>query len=184
MIAVQSAAEIHEEHIGNLLVRSALPMGDEASYRDPALSPQIEIMRSETEVERGNFRSPLVGALGVLLSAGVIAFVSVRSWPAVGVVGAALIGLGWLVLLGSRRTVERTRVWVEDGQLRVVGSEGPLAFGAEDVEGFGVGEEKPLATLFVRSKREGRVLLLVGLTADEAETAASRLAEALGRRAK
>lgn len=180
---MESAAKVVEERIGSLLVRSATRAGEDASYRDPALAARVEITRDEGSAPRGNFRAPLGASLGLLLTAALAAFLRVHSWPAVGVAATALSALAWLWFSGPRRTVERARVWVADGELHATGAEGPARFRADDVEGFGIGEEKPLSTLFARVSGQGRVLLLDGLTREEAEAAASRLTDALERAA-
>ncbi len=158
-----------EERVGNLLVRRAAEV-------------DLEIVRSDGQIAGGSFRSPLVTALTGLLAFGLLTFaVIVRSAPAIGSISVAVMALGWLVFFGGRRTVERTRVALAQGRLSVEGTEEPLDVPADEIEGLGIGQNLPTSTVFAYVKDRGRVLLLDGLSPEEAESAAARLSSALGR---
>ena len=124
-------------------------------------------------------RAPVVGVIA-LVNVALLAFASyVRSWPAVGTVGVALIALLWLVLyLGRDRASEETVRLALDRRLR-----GPeIDVAVEEVRGVGVGQGAAGSrTVWVATPR-GRILVLESLSDLEAEAAADALREAVERR--
>ncbi len=178
---MERVADVNEERIGTLLVKSAEGT-DELTYREPAVMPRVEIVRAGDQVSTGSFRSPYVTLLASLLAFGLLSFaIIVRSGPAIGAISVAVGALAWLVLRGGKRIVTGTRVGIADGELRVVSPEQRLKVPLDEVEGIGIGEDEPFVTLFARLRGRGRVLLMDGLTREEAEAVVARLGDALGR---
>lgn len=175
-----SAEEPEEQRIGRLVVRAASRDGA-SDYRHPARVPVLEL-RCEAG-GRGPIRSGAAVALAAVLATVLLAFaVVVRSWPAVGAVSVAVGALGWLVLAGrSGRLAAIVRLTKDE--LRVIAPGRAARVPLSDVESVALGQDRDaLRTLFARVKGAGRVLLLDGLTPEEAALALERLGELVARR--
>lgn len=175
-----SSALPEEETVGRLVVRAASRDG-ESDYRHPARVPVLELRCQPSR--GGPIRSGVAVALASVLATALLAFaIIVRSWPAVGAVSVAVGALAWLVL-ASRGGRPATIVRLTDDELSVIAPGRGARVLLADVESVALGEDHDaLRTLFARMRGAGRVLLLDGLTPEEADLALERLGDHVARR--
>lgn len=173
------AEDAVERKVGRLVIRTAT-QGDRAGYRHAADAPVLELRCQPTAT--GPVRSGTAVALAAVLAAGLLVFaIIVRSGPAIGAVSVAIGALGWLVL-ASRRGRAAAIVRIGADELCVIAPDRKLRAPIADVESVALGNDQDaLRTVWARVKGEGRVLLLDGLTTDEADVALERIDAALRR---
>lgn len=171
-----SEGAVTEERVGRLLVRRYVAEEREAGYREAALEPRVELRREPLDPPRDVFRSRFAWMALLALTAALFAFsVRVGSMPGLGLAGVVLVILVLIAILKSRRPPTLVRVTGVD--VRVVRPDGRVEVSLEQIERLGVGRDMdPLHTVWVAVRGQGRVLLLDGLTAEEAELAESQLA--------
>lgn len=163
-----------EERLGRLSIRA--PARDEA-----AGSAWIELRRDSLDAPAGAFRSRLAWMALMGIAVAMIGFSArVGSFPGLGIGVFLVLLLAGIAIVRGRRPP--TIVRVEDGRLRVTRRRVELDVELSSVERVGVGRDmSPLHTLWATVQTGGRVLLLDGLTAEEAELALSRLEPRLRR---
>ncbi len=171
------ASPLVEERVGRLAVFSRAHEHG-SSYRDAALAPILELKLAAAKAPNRP-RVRLVGLLILVLSIILLIFALVtRSGPAIGTVSIALAAMAWLVLAGRRMRSSTLRI--QNGELALLDHTAGYRLPLLQIESAGVGQDtEGLATLFVRVRDRGRVLVFDGLSTEEAELAARCLREAL-----
>jgi hypothetical protein len=167
-----------EDRVGRLSVSSRAPDAPQ-DYRTRSM-PVMELTRGSKSLSR-HPRTAI--ALVALLGVGLLVFaILVHDGPAIGAVSVGLAAMLWLVVGSSRRwTEERIRVELDDDALHVTGKE-KLRIPIADIQEVGIGvDTPPLHTLFVHARNAGRMLLLDGLTREEADLAERWLREIVAR---
>jgi hypothetical protein len=91
---------------------------------------------------------------------------------------APLIALGLVVALAYRRG-RLARVAIRGGAVAVSRPWRREQIPLERIEGLGVGLDAPYSTVWVTVRERGRVLLLDGLTKDEADLVSRRLRDVI-----
>lgn len=175
-------AGIEEHRVGQLLVRTRAVEHD---YRDAAIPAEVEILRHalpSLTVRRVRSAAQVAMVISLLLGIALIVFAAiVRSMPAIGSVSVAVIALAILFGRGLFPRSERgVAVRVAGDELRVLADGTRVRI--DRVEDLRTGEDGDLRTLFAVVRERGRVLLLDGLSPDEAALAERHLRAILERR--
>lgn len=169
-----------ETRVGTLILRHAPPPEGDAPYRRRPDGP-LEIERTRSEVPRP--RPGVISALVAVLGLGLLVFAAyVRSGPAIGAVSFALVALAWLVLR-SRVAVDRVeRIRLAGEQLHVESGDEPMTVAVSDVARVDLGlDTASLRTVWAAVAGRGRVMLLDGLTEEEANAMIDALRDRLDR---
>ncbi len=160
-----SEAAVSEHRVGRLLVRE--PRAAQDGW--------VEIRRESLESPTGAFRSRFAWMALLAIAVGLIGFSArVGSFPGLGI-GVILVALlAGIAIFRGRRPSSLVRI--ADAQVSIVAPAGATELPLDDIERLGVGRDMdPLHTVWVAVRGKGRLLLLDGLTVEEAEVAASRL---------
>jgi hypothetical protein len=155
-----------ERRVGRLRVRAQAAPGQNGS---------IEIRRESLDSPGGAFRSRFAWLALMGIAVALIGFsVRVRSFPGLGIGALLVVLLALIAIVRGRRPPAIVRV--QGTEVRITSFGGSIQLPLERVERLGVGRDMdPLHTVWVAVRGSGRVLLLDGLTAEEAELAAASL---------
>lgn len=160
-----------EDRVGRVTVRTGT-RPEVADYRRPALTAALEIERGPLPFTLTRGQGVVIG-LGFVLSAALFAFtLFATSSPVVCL--APLVMVACVGVVGYQRN-RRVLLRVGADAITVSRSLSSERIALEHVEGLGVGLDAPYSTVWITVRTRGRVLLLDGLTRDEADLVSRRL---------
>jgi hypothetical protein len=135
--------------------------------------------RSALEIERGPLPFTLTPAritvivIATTLSVGTFVVMTIAHATPLPCVGPLALLAGWALLAFWRG--RRVLLQLGEGAITVSGPWSSERVAVDDVEELGVGDDAPYAALWIRVRGRGRVLLLDGLTREEADLASRKL---------
>lgn len=175
MGAVEVGQGLQEAVVGRVVVRRN--SRSEGPDHRSATSEFIDIERNSLPLVFT--RAQIVAiAVSLFLATALLVLTIVASRTPPGIWLAPLIVLGgsaWIAYQRTRRSVLR----VDGESITAIRPWSREQIAICDVEGFGVGAEHPHRTLWVAARGRGRVLMLDGLSNEEAELALRTLQAAL-----